>query len=54
MEAEACHGYSFFDKANILISKKYQLHPASATTHQPNGCTQPKKGKENKETKVPL
>jgi hypothetical protein len=23
----------FFDKGNILISIKYQLHPASATTH---------------------
>ena len=25
-------GFFFFDKGNILILRKYQLHPASATT----------------------
>jgi hypothetical protein len=28
---------AFFDKGNILISIRYQLHSASATTHHPNG-----------------
>jgi hypothetical protein len=29
----------FFDKEHILISRRYQLHPASATTHCPSGIT---------------
>jgi hypothetical protein len=30
---------SFLDKEYILISRKYQLHPASATMQCPNGIT---------------
>jgi hypothetical protein len=29
----------FFDKGYILISRRYQIHPASATTHCPSGFT---------------
>jgi hypothetical protein len=29
----------FLDKEYILISKRYQLHPASATTQYPSGNT---------------
>jgi hypothetical protein len=29
----------FLDKRNILLSKRYQLHPASAITHHPNTTT---------------
>src|SRR3954467_12055522 len=40
------------EKENILILKRYQLHPASATTHCPKGSTdalsQPKQKKEKK------
>jgi hypothetical protein len=47
---------SFFDKAYILISRRYQLHLASATTQCPNGNkdTQSLKKKKNyKNRKVP-
>jgi hypothetical protein len=27
----------FFDKEDILVSRRYQLHPASAITSCPNG-----------------
>jgi Na+-transporting NADH:ubiquinone oxidoreductase subunit NqrC len=27
----------FFDKEHVLISRRYQLHPTSATTSCPNG-----------------
>jgi hypothetical protein len=45
---------SFFDKEYILISKRYQLHPASATTQHPNDITDAhsqKKKKNNREEK---
>jgi hypothetical protein len=29
----------FLDKKYILISRRYQIHPASATTQCPNGKT---------------
>jgi hypothetical protein len=29
----------FFDKEHILLSLRYQLHKASATTHCPSGIT---------------
>jgi hypothetical protein len=37
---------SYFDKENILISQRYQLHIISATTQYPNGNKMhtPKKG----------
>jgi hypothetical protein len=41
----------FFDKGNILISRRYQLHPASATTHHPNGTTDAHSQKQEKKTK---
>jgi hypothetical protein len=49
--------FIFFDKGNILISKRYQLHPASATAHHPNGTTDAhsqKKEKKTKKQKAPL
>jgi hypothetical protein len=40
----------FFDKGNILISQRYQLHPTSAPIRCPKhqGCTQPRKNKKEK------
>jgi hypothetical protein len=47
---------SFFDKEYILISRRYQLHPASATTHALAALWMhtAKRKKENYKKKVPL
>jgi hypothetical protein len=41
ISAKACGFFKFFflDKEYILISSRYQLHPASATTQCPSGNT---------------
>jgi hypothetical protein len=46
----------FFDKENLLISQRYQLHPASATTQHPSGTMDAhiQKKKEELQKKVPL
>jgi hypothetical protein len=41
----------FFDKGNILISKRYQLHSASATTHHSNDTMDAHNQKREKKTK---
>jgi hypothetical protein len=43
--------FSFFDKRNILISWRYQLHPASATTQYPSGSTDAQSQNEKKKLK---
>jgi hypothetical protein len=48
---------TFFDKEHILISRRYQLHPVSATTPCPNNIKNAhsqKKEKNYKKRKVPL
>jgi hypothetical protein len=47
----------FFEKVHILVSRRYQLHSASATTHCPSGITEAhsqKRKKNYKKRKVPL
>jgi hypothetical protein len=48
---------SFFDKEYILISRRYQLHPASTTTHALAALqmhTAKRKKKNYKKREVPL
>ena len=40
------------EKDNILISKRYQLHPASATTQCPKGSTDALSQPKQKEKKI--
>jgi hypothetical protein len=42
-------GSYFFNKEYILISRQYQLHPASATMQCPSGNTDAHNKKEEKE-----
>jgi hypothetical protein len=41
----------FFDKGNILISRRYQLYPVSVTTQYPNDSTDAHNQKKREETK---